>query len=127
MDVFNRLYRIVRAQAFADRESFDAEPFNQSGPTTVEGQPASYRSNSVPNGEARATGVQQDPVLAAYFANLEIPYGSDVATVKKAWKKMMKKYHPDLHSSDPDKRNVANRLCAELTHAYKELLRLLSE
>lgn len=127
MDVFNRLYRIVRAQTSADRESFDAEPFNQSGPKTVEGGPASYRSNSVPDGEARATGVQQDPVLAAYFANLEIPYGSDVATVKKAWKKMMKKYHPDLHSSDPDKRNVANRLCAELTNAYKELLRLLSE
>lgn len=127
MDVFNRLYRIVRAQASADRESFNAEPFNQSGPTTAEGSRASDRSNSAPNGEARTTGVQQDPVLAAYFANLEIPYGSDVATVKKAWKKMMKKYHPDLHSSDPDKRNVANRLCAELTHAYQELTRLLSE
>jgi curved DNA-binding protein CbpA len=87
----------------------------------------SDRSNSAPNGESRTTGVQQDPVLAAYFANLEIPYGSDVATVKKAWKKMMKKYHPDLHSSDPDKRNVANRLCTELTHAYQELTRLLSE
>jgi DnaJ-class molecular chaperone len=60
--------------------------------------------------------------LAGYYANLEIPYGSDQETVRAAWKQMMKKYHPDLHGEDPEKRRIAGELTAELTHAYQALV-----
>ena len=33
----------------------------------------------------------------------------------------MKRYHPDLHSQDPDKRKVADELTARLTEAYRQL------
>jgi DnaJ-class molecular chaperone len=38
----------------------------------------------------------------------------------------MKQYHPDMHSTDADKKEVADELCAELTRAYQELTRALS-
>ena len=61
-----------------------------------------------------------DP-LAKYYANLEIPVGSDRATIKNAWKTQMKKYHPDLHCSDPKKKQIAEELTRQLTQAYRTL------
>lgn len=61
-----------------------------------------------------------DP-LAKYYANLEIPVGSDRETIKTAWKTQMKKYHPDLHSSDPQKKQIAEELTRQLNEAYRTL------
>ena len=61
-----------------------------------------------------------DP-LSKYYANLEIPVGSDRETIKFAWKKQMKKYHPDLHSSDPEKKQIAEELTRKLNQAYRTL------
>ena len=63
--------------------------------------------------------------MAGYYANLEIPYGSDSQTVRTAWKQMMKRYHPDLHGTDPQRRQVAEQLSAQLTQAYQELVAAL--
>ena len=68
----------------------------------------------------------QDPRLAGYYANLEVPYGSDLEAVRRAWKRLVKKYHPDLHGGDLEKRKVANELTAELTQAYRELEQALT-
>lgn len=69
---------------------------------------------------------QFDPELARYYANLEVPYGSDLETVRQAWKRLLKKYHPDLHSRDPEKQRIANELVQGLNRAYEELLKRLS-
>lgn len=68
----------------------------------------------------------QDP-LAQYYANLEISPGSDREAVKSAWKRMMKKYHPDLHDSDPEKRKTADELTRQLTESYRILDKELSK
>ncbi len=65
--------------------------------------------------------------LAGYYANLEIPCGSDLETVRAAWKGMMRKYHPDLHGADPEKRRLAGELTANLTRAYQELAAALEQ
>ncbi len=62
-----------------------------------------------------------DPVLAGYYANLEVPYGSDLETVHRGWKRLLRKYHPDLHSTDPQKRRIATELTQGLNRAYEEL------
>ena len=59
--------------------------------------------------------------LAKYYANLEIPVGSDQAIIKNAWKKQLKKYHPDLHCSDPEKKMIAENLTRQLNEAYRIL------
>lgn len=64
---------------------------------------------------------EQDPKIAGYYANLEIPYGSDLETVKKAWKTQLAKYHPDRHSADAEKQRVATEITKGLNHAYREL------
>ena len=61
-----------------------------------------------------------DP-LEKYYANLEIPVGSNRETIKTAWKTQMKKYHPDLHGSDPKKKQIAEELTRQLNEAYRTL------
>ena len=121
MDVFSRLYHTLRARGAGDGDEF-GEPLVAGAVRT--GWSTGSDSKQAQN-EQNATS-RQDPGLAGYYANLEIPYGSDISTAKEAWKNMMKQYHPDLHSSDPEQRKVANELCAELTRAYQELARLSS-
>ncbi|MCB0293093.1 MAG: J domain-containing protein, partial [Calditrichaeota bacterium] len=77
--------------------------------------------------EGRAGGIKDDPELARYYANLEVPYGSDLATVTRAWKALLKRYHPDKHSTDPEKQRVANDLVQQLNHAYEQLRRHLQK
>jgi len=71
-------------------------------------------------GRTRQPKQAQDP-FAQYYANLEISPGSDRKAVKSAWKRMMKKYHPDLHDSDPEKRKTADELTRRLTESYRIL------
>ena len=70
--------------------------------------------------EYKDTFSPSDP-LAKYYANLEIPVGSDQAIIKNAWKKQLKKYHPDLHCSDPEKKMIAENLTRQLNEAYRIL------
>ena len=63
---------------------------------------------------------ESDP-LAKYYDNLEIPVGSDQETIKTAWKTQLKKYHPDLHGSDPKKKQIAEELTRQLNEAYRIL------
>ena len=116
MEVFERFYRILRANLEPDQS-----PRN--------GAEESWTRNSVdpPGAQNKAPEQDVDPRLAAYYANLEIPYGSDLARVRQAWKRLLKKYHPDLHAGDPQKRQVANQLTAQLTRAYKELEAVLTK
>ncbi|MCA9667267.1 MAG: J domain-containing protein [Myxococcales bacterium] len=63
--------------------------------------------------------------LARLYAQLECPPGSDLTTVRKHYRRLMRKYHPDLHSGDDDKQRLATELSQKLTQAYNELRRAL--
>lgn len=67
-----------------------------------------------------------DAALARWYANLEVPYGSNIDVVHKAWKCLLRKYHPDLYSKDASKRKVANELTQGLNRAYQELKKRLT-
>jgi DnaJ-domain-containing protein 1 len=68
----------------------------------------------------RRTAAGDDAIRKAYAA-LEIPAGSDFATVRQAYRKLMRKYHPDLHAGRPDKQRAATDVAQRLTEAYKTL------
>lgn len=89
-----------------------------------------------PDEEAAATGASTgrprpsrplDARLQRCYNRLEIPAGSDLAAVRRAWKEMMMRYHPDRYGNEPEKIETATRLCQELTEAYLELSRHLKE
>lgn len=70
---------------------------------------------------------RRDEKLARYYACLEVPYGSDLETVKKAYKTLLKKYHPDFYGHDPEKQKTANLLTQKLSEAYQELEKALKK
>ncbi len=71
------------------------------------------------NGETKYEKTE-DP-FAKYFANLELTTSASRSEVKASWKRLMKKYHPDLHSVDLEKKKIATELSQGLTEAYKIL------
>ncbi|MBB3697781.1 DnaJ domain-containing protein [Flammeovirga yaeyamensis] len=53
-----------------------------------------------------------------HYNALEVPKGSDFATIKKAYRKMIKVYHPDLFQGDPKKQEMAQKVTLEINEAY---------
>lgn len=86
---------------------------------------AGYRPRSeTPSPEAQAKAPRRDavdPELARYYSNLEVPYGADLATVRDAWRRLVRRYHPDLHGADPERQRVATELVQGLNHAFEQL------
>jgi DnaJ-domain-containing protein 1 len=62
-----------------------------------------------------------DKRLRELYAQLEVPYGSSFEEVKKSFRRLMRKYHPDLHVGNPQKHKTATQLTMSLTQAYNEL------
>jgi DnaJ-domain-containing protein 1 len=59
--------------------------------------------------------------LRELYSQLEVPYGADFEEVKKSFRRLMRKYHPDLHVGNPAKHKAATQLTMSLTVAYNEL------
>ncbi len=55
------------------------------------------------------------------YAALEVTNGSNFETVRRAYRTLMRKYHPDLHTSSPEKQKAANEITQKLTDSYKLL------
>ncbi|HET6150103.1 MAG TPA: J domain-containing protein [Polyangia bacterium] len=68
----------------------------------------------------RASSDDTNAVRRAYAA-LEVPAGSNFETVRRAYRTLMRKYHPDLHTSTPEKQKAANEITQKLTDSYKLL------
>jgi DnaJ-domain-containing protein 1 len=79
------------------------------------------RSSAPPPRRTAAT----DEALRKAYAALEVPPGSDFEAVRKAYRRLMRKYHPDLHTGTPEKHRAATDLTQRLTEAYKTLDRHL--
>jgi DnaJ-domain-containing protein 1 len=68
-------------------------------------------------GQARKPAPANELRLA--YAALEVPYGSDFATVRKSYRALMRKYHPDRHTGSPGKQKAATELAQKLSQAYE--------
>jgi DnaJ-domain-containing protein 1 len=119
MGIFERISRIVRSEVTAARgKAGDAfEEFDLPGGERKRRAP---KGPGPPPGPPPAQQAPVDPIALAHF-RLEVPEGSDFATVKKAYRKVMRRYHPDRHGTDPDKSKMANEVAAGLTEAYETL------
>jgi DnaJ-domain-containing protein 1 len=121
-------------------DSFDAAAWEEAERAAREGS-GRYRTTSTRRGPYRRPGTTtgtasgtfrrpttsgRDPKVAQLYAQLECPYGSDLATVRKQYRALMLKYHPDMHSGNPEKQRLATELSQRLTTAYNELRRQLS-
>lgn len=83
--------------------------------------PSSSSSSSSSTGGGPRMPLRHNDKIAKYYKVLDLPYGADFEQVKAAYRKLMKKYHPDLHGSTPQKQKAANELTVQVTQAYNEL------
>ena len=89
-------------------------------------QGRTVRDDTRSRGEAAAAGRRgvpsRDPELTRYYANLELPDGVGLDAVREARRRLLKRYHPDLHSADPEKKRTATQLAQGLNRAHDELV-----
>jgi hypothetical protein len=60
-------------------------------------------------------------LIAQYYARLELPVGAPFEAVKTSYRRLMRKYHPDMHNGSPEKLRAATEVAQALTQAYNEL------
>lgn len=53
-----------------------------------------------------------------YYKILELEYGSDFNSIKKSYKKLLKKYHPDLFQNKPEKLKSAQEVTRQINEAF---------
>jgi len=116
LSVSSRLLQVLRARLGARLAGGVGNPAAPRRPRVRAPRPAEPLERDPP---------RRDPVLARYYANLEVPYGADLKTVHEAWKRLLRKFHPDLHSADPERQQIGTELVKQLNHAYEELRKRL--
>lgn len=62
-----------------------------------------------------------EKTLQEYYANLEVPFGSDLETVRASYRRLMRQYHPDKFARDPEMEAKATELSQELSRAYQSI------
>jgi len=78
--------------------------------------------------EARARGESQDYAgprgrpsareVDDWYRVLEVPAGADFDTIRRSYRRLVNKYHPDKYASDPDKYKAATEVTRKITGAY---------
>ncbi len=63
--------------------------------------------------------------VRVWYARLEIEYGSDTEAVRRAYRGMMRRYHPDRFTHSRETEALATKLSQDLTVAYEGLLEYL--
>lgn len=81
-------------------------------------------SGGAPSREAESPQAKQ---LSQYYANLELKPGATLEDVKKSYRELMRKFHPDKFVGDAEKHRAATELAQSLTEAYQKLSAHLSE
>ncbi len=105
-----RAFRAAKEQAAAGAR----RPPRSSGTSAGAGSGSRQRSTRSPLG-------RKDPKIAHYYKVLNLPYGADFDQVKKAYRGLVRKYHPDRHVGQPQKQKAATELTMRVTQAYNEL------
>jgi DnaJ-domain-containing protein 1 len=64
---------------------------------------------------------QPEEALRKDYANLEVPFGADIDTVRRSYKSLMMKYHPDKHAGDPQKQKIALEITKKVNESFERI------
>ena len=89
------------------------------------GAGGSYRSGTYGAGGSaygsRASSANSMEDLRQDYANLGAPFGSSLEQVKKAYKDLLRQYHPDKFASDPEKLKFATEITQRMNMSYQRI------
>jgi DnaJ-class molecular chaperone len=60
-----------------------------------------------------------------WYRTLELEPGADLDEVRRAYRRLLKQYHPDRFATEPEKQRAATEVTRRLTEAYNGLTRYL--
>jgi DnaJ-domain-containing protein 1 len=63
-----------------------------------------------------------DGQLGEWYRVLDLTPDADLPAIKSAYRKLMRKYHPDMHAGNPQKQKAATELSMRVTSAYNGLV-----
>jgi hypothetical protein len=76
------------------------------------------------SGSARSgqrTSPKPPESLRPDYANLEVPFGADIETVRQSYKRLVLHYHPDRHAGDPEKVRVATEITKKVNESFERI------
>ena len=79
---------------------------------------ASYGSGSSEQVLDDVVADTKSSLEAEYYGNLELPYGAGFDEIKKQYRKLLKKYHPDKFNGNKEKQAIAQDVVKKLNLAY---------
>lgn len=124
-----RIHKARQGKAAAKKRAADAaykrhvaQEQQQRPPRNYSTPPRNSSAGTRSSSSKRRTrpSIFQNQDLASHYKTLGVEYGADASTVKSAYRKLMRKYHPDLHQ-DPRKKKAATRLTVKISTAYSEI------
>jgi hypothetical protein len=65
---------------------------------------------------------EESALIRRYYANLELPFGATASEVRAAYRRLIRRYHPDRHHGDQEAAKTANELTQRLRVAHDGLL-----
>jgi DnaJ-domain-containing protein 1 len=74
-------------------------------------------------GDGSGHGATSQSELEGWYRTLEVPFGADFATVRKSYRNLLGKYHPDKYAGDPDKYAAATEVTRKINTAYNGIKR----
>ncbi len=63
--------------------------------------------------------------VEGWYRTLEVPVGADMKDVRKSYRRLLSKYHPDKYAGDPEKYAAATEVASKITTAYNGLKSLV--
>lgn len=134
MSIFKRLYTIARAEvnsrlrsttggkSWSQRQKSESESSSKESSGGYWGEEDDYARQDAANQQRS----KHDQQIADWYAALELPEGSDLDAVQKAWRRLLRQFHPDKHAADDEKARVAHEVTQQLNEAYNGLKKHLS-
>ena len=108
--LFNRFIRILKANLrYSD---------SQAQPTSSEYTHTHTQSGSRQQHQQQTSSSAAQNQEKAYYQALEVIPGASFDDIKVAYKKLVKKYHPDLFHNNPEKRRYAEIVTQKINEAY---------
>jgi DnaJ-domain-containing protein 1 len=83
------------------------------------------RTRKGPGGTAHGASAGPDSRTASSldqdYSNLEVPVGTEFSLVKASYKRLLREYHPDRHSGNPEKQRIATEITQKLNASYQRI------
>ena len=110
MGFFKRLKNILRSNLYSKHESLEDIIYNDVSYTADDDNTKEYETSMNNNTQEIHKDMESE-----YYAILEVEYGSNFEKIKNGYRRLLRKYHPDLYQN---KQHIAMKLTEKINEAY---------